>query len=150
MSVVLETFKIESEQWKKTGEQEATVRTTYPAAMSSRTRWHCSVYHHGSRRRGQATPTNQTVFKLVLYVLLVIFCPDEDCSKAVETVGKNIKNFILPVLVQQERIYYVYEYLHIPNQEPRQLNSFSHKQNNYVIGRLHISFSYATIIITKC
>ena len=36
--VQLETFKIESEQWKKTGEQEATVRTTYSAAMSSRTR----------------------------------------------------------------------------------------------------------------
>ena len=36
--VQLETFMIESEQWKKTGEQEATVRTTYSAAMSSRTR----------------------------------------------------------------------------------------------------------------
>ena len=49
----------------------------------------CGVYHHGYRGRGQATPTTELYIASVVYCLYH-YCPEEDCSIAVETVGKNI------------------------------------------------------------
>ena len=85
--VTLEMVKFE--QWKKRGELEATVRSTYRAAILPGLGWRChscGIYHRGYRGRGQATPTNWTV----VLCIACHYCPEEDSSIAVETVGKNL------------------------------------------------------------
>ena len=56
--VPLETVMFE--QWKKRGELEATVRSTYRAALLPELRCCCGVYHRGYRGCGQATYTLQS------------------------------------------------------------------------------------------
>ena len=53
--------QLQVEQWKKREELEATVRSTYRAAILPEFRlwWRYGVYHHGYRGRGQATPTTE-------------------------------------------------------------------------------------------
>ena len=46
-----------------------TVRSTYRAAILPELGWRCGVYHRGYRGRGQAMPTNWTV-----YIASVVYC----------------------------------------------------------------------------